>query len=276
MSLSLATLGSMADETGEGVHPSEEATQRARSRLTKLDDGQIQHLSATLRHFIDHAAQRIEYAEHRRGAFATLAGGLIAASIALLAIIADANASPVRAALVALSIGFLSTAVVVLVAWSRQTNPPYGFIRTEAKSDRPWKWFYRDALTNSDLFKFEWWHKRDHQTNKSGGTEFPRQWPDYVERHLGLADIREDILQDLRQSYLLHVNERYKNLFLTQVKRLLVIGISASIILSVLTLAWAVAVDDSPNNSDRSTVREQIHQSPSPAASRTRHPRKRK
>lgn len=266
----------MANDATPENDPSEVATAAAREHLRKLADDQIQHLSGTLRHFIDHAAQRIEYAEHRRGAFATLAGGLIAASIALLAIIIDADASPLRAALTALSGGFLATAVVVLVAWSRQTNPSYGFIRTEAKSDRPWKWFYRDALTNSDAFMFEWWHKRDHARNKGGAQEFLAQWPAFVERHVGLADVREDVLQDLKQTYLLHVNERYKNLFLTHVRRLLVAGIGFSIAISAGTFAVsAVAHKDSGSRED-TTVNKQQKETPATTTTPSAKPSRRK
>jgi len=200
-------------------------------------------------------ARRIEYAEARRGAIATLAGGMVAAGIALFAIVGGASPGRIRTALGVLAVGLLATAVVLLVAWGRQTNPPYGFIRTDP-THRPWKWFYRDALGDHKAFEYKWWLPKDTKVNKRPVDAFPDQWGPWVEREIGLADLRVDTLQNLRQTYLLHVNEKYKNLFLSQLRNVLIIGIVTSIAACLLafTLGFGLPASHSAPTSGPPSV----------------------
>ena len=234
------------DDTPDEVRDGgpELAAQGLRAQLDSLDQKHLARLSGTLRHLIDHMAKRIEYAESRRASFATLAGAFVAAGVAILAIVNDMGASPVRLALILLAVGLLATASLVLIVWAQQTNPNYSFIREDTKLQRPWKWFYRDALPRKDDFDFKWWRRWEAKIHLKGKEAFDSQWAPFVERQFKLSDPVEDVLQDFRQLYLLHVNERYKNLFLTQVRRVLVWGFLASILAALITLAVAAFMEN--------------------------------
>lgn len=216
----------------------EAATAAIEEALRAGAPDELERLNQSLLFRIDHMVRRIEYAESRRGAIATLAGGLVAAGIALFALLLDAPAGPLRVALGVLASAMLLSAGGTLVAWFRQTNPPYGFIRAPANR-RPWKWFYRDALADHSAFTFDWWKTKDSKANKTPIDAFQKQWGPFAQREMGLLNLRSDILQNLQQVYLLHVNEKYKNMFLSQVRSVLLRGV----VLSVLAffLAWGVA-----------------------------------
>jgi hypothetical protein len=218
------------------------ATAEVERQLSSMAAADLERLNQSLLFRIEHMVRRIEYAESRRGAIATLAGGLLAAGIALFAILLDAPSGPVRVALGVLATSVLISAALTLVAWFRQTNPPYGFIRAD-KSRRPWKWFYRDALADHEAFTFDWWKRKDSPTNKGPIKAFEVQWGPFAKRELQLVDLKKDVLQNLQQVYLLHVNEKYKNRFLSQLRTVLLRGVIASILAFVITLAVAELVD---------------------------------
>ena len=218
------------------------ATRAVERHLSGLGAADLERLNQSLLFRIEHMVRRIEYAESRRGAIATLAGGLLAAGIALFAILLDAPSGPVRVALGVLASAVLASAALTLVAWFRQTNPPYGFIRAD-KSRRPWKWFYRDALGDHEAFAFDWWRRKDSPTNTKPIKAFEVQWGPFAERELQLVDLQKDVLQNLQQVYLLHVNEKYKNRFLSQLRTVLLRGVVASLLAFFITLAIAAYVD---------------------------------
>ena len=215
------------------------ATEAISQQIHEMADDDAERLNDVLRHLIDHVARRIEYAESRRGAFATIAAGFIAAGIAVLAIVVRAPASATRLALVMLAAGLLVTGALVLSAWGQQTNPKYGFIRSDTKLKRPWKWFYRDALADSNAFGFKWYLSPDSDANQKGAREFDRQWGAFAETQLGLSNLKTDVMQNLKQVYLLHVNEQYKKLFLSQERRLIVWGLVVTVFAALLTGAVA-------------------------------------
>jgi hypothetical protein len=234
----------MDDAPDEVRDEPELAAEGLKAQLDSLDPERLDRLSGTLRHLIDHMARRIEYAESRRASFATLAGALVAAGVAILAIVNNMGASPVRLALTLLAVGLLATASLVLIVWAQQTNPNYSFIREDTKFQRPWKWFYRDALLRDGDFDFKWMRRSEAKIHLKGKEAFDSQWAPFVERQFKLADPVEDVIQDFRQVYLLHVNERYKNLFLKQVRRVLVRGFLASILAALITLAVAAFLEE--------------------------------
>jgi hypothetical protein len=58
-----------------------------------------------------------------------------------------------------------------------------------------------------------------------------------------LNDKKTNVRQDLKQIYLLHVNEYYKNAFLTQLRSLVSYGLVAAIVLALLAFGIAFLVN---------------------------------
>jgi hypothetical protein len=68
---------------------------------------------------------------------------------------------------------------------------------------------------------------------REGQAEFNSQWRDFKNRQIeGLTDLRVSTYQDLEQVYLLHVNERYKNLFLSQSRSVINYGLICAVVLA--------------------------------------------
>jgi hypothetical protein len=214
------------------------ATAAVRAALDEMSEDQIRDLNSTQLFLIQNMTGRIEYAESRRGGFATIAAGFIAAGIALISIGLDQGSRHLSVLLGVFGGAIALTGAAVLWLFGRQTNPKYGFIKKSTKLQRPWKWFYRDALGDSDAFRYHWFSKGDSKENLAPAEAFDDQWGEFAHRQVRLADLREDTLQNMKQVYLLHVNERYKNLFLSEVRRVLITGL----ILSVLVAAAAFAI----------------------------------
>jgi hypothetical protein len=72
--------------TEDSWEDSEHATDEIAASLSAMADRDVQRLNETQLNLIDVMTRRIEYAESRRSAFATVAGGFIAAGIALISI----------------------------------------------------------------------------------------------------------------------------------------------------------------------------------------------
>src|SRR5436309_12209642 len=118
----------------------------------------------------------------------------------------------------------------------RQTNYKYPFTQTTGT----WKWFYRYALKDYSAFDAAWHAFQTKARLARGKRAFENQWDVFkAEQVKGLADPRTSAAQDLEQVYLLHVNERYKNLFLTQLRTTLNWGILAATVASLIMLPGA-------------------------------------
>ena len=221
-----------------------QATAAIEASLANMSDADVERLNATQMDLIRIMTGRIQYAESRRGGFATIGGGFVAAGIALISIALDAHETRVSVLLAVFGAGLAVTGTAVLWLFGRQTNPKYGFIKKETKLKRPWKWFYRDALSNSDAFKYHWFHSGKHQKNLEPALEFDKQWGAFADRQLTLSSSRVDTLQNVKQVYLLHVNERYKNLFLTEVRKALIWGLVSTLIITALVFAGSFALGD--------------------------------
>ena len=211
-----------------------QATEEIAASLAGMPDGDVARLNETQLSLINVMTGRIEYAESRRGGFATIAGGFVAAGIALISISLDEHSRHLGVLLGVFGGAVALTGAAVLWLFGRQTNPKYGFIKKDTRLKRPWKWFYRDALANSDAFKYHWFRSGKSEENLKPAKEFDRQWGDFAKRQLNLSSVREDALQNIKQVYLLHVNERYKNLFLTEVRRVLIWGLISAVIIAAI------------------------------------------
>ncbi len=220
--------------------PEDTTEDRAPVGLEGLDDQQLNDLRQTLRHQIDHMAQRIEYTESRLSRLTLVAAAFVAAGVALLPVVL--TQLDVFGAVFPLAVLTSSVILLGLLVWyvyARQTNFPYPFV--EVAQTR--KWFYHYAIDKAP-FTTPWYKHPSPELRERGKTAYESQWKEFRENRVrDLADLRTDILQDLEQVFLLHVNERYKNLFLTHLRDLFKWGIPIILLLTFISLAVAVPVD---------------------------------
>jgi hypothetical protein len=200
--------------------------------LSKLNATQLKDLREALEHLADHMAQRIEYAESRRSAVATLGGALFAGGLALLPYIgSQTHYLPLRIALICVAAIWLLFGGITWLLYARQTNFRYPFTEVAKTS----KWFYRYALEDYKAFTAPWHTIQSNREREQGKEAFNAQWEHFRDEQIRLlSDPRSHILQDLQQIYLLHVNERYKNLFLSQIRSVLSLGIILGIVLGLV------------------------------------------
>ena len=199
--------------------------------LSSLTDSQVKELKADLSFLIDQIAKRIEYAEARRQTIAVLAGTLIAASIATLALtLTNVHQLSARVSLIVLSVVLIGVGLFTWTVYMRQTNYVYPFTQVT----KTWKWFYRYALKDYKSFDAAWHAFQTKARFEAGTRTFEEQWESFrAQQVLGLVDPRTSASQDLEQVYLLHVNERYKNLFLTQLRKILARGVAGAVIIGL-------------------------------------------
>ncbi len=205
-----------------------------------------------------HMSDRINYAEGRRASLSTNASGLLAAGIAILALVKDVGL--VRVPLVVLSLGLILTGLATLVLYVRQTNLKT-FLQI-ASVTRPWKWFYRDALIDSSRLTGGWYGFQRPQARAAAGQAFDNQWPQFADRFLTLSDPHVNAIQNLRQVFLLHANERYKNQHLSELRNVFNWGAISSVAAFIVALAVVGVVNlaasgppiDSPSTDSEQTV----------------------
>lgn len=196
-----------------------------------LSDSQVAQLQQTLLQLIDTVEPRIHYAEQRRTTLIALVGAIVAGSLALVSFaFANVQYLPLRLALLTVALWGIGLTIVVWQVYARQTNWDYPF-KTATKV---WKWFYRDALPRQDEFAVHWSAKQSEESKKAGREAFERQWPTFQQQQTnGLTDPRESAYQDLQQLYILHVNEAYKNRFLTRLREVVSVGLAGMVFLSL-------------------------------------------
>ncbi|MGZ4401530.1 MAG: hypothetical protein ACXVRI_01570, partial [Gaiellaceae bacterium] len=184
-----------------------------------------------------------------------LSGGFIAGGIALVPIAANQSIRWLQGALAALSLSLLVLAGATLMVYLNSTNPPYPFIDSDAdvKKGR-WKWFYWDALP--DASRFADVRRLGGQSKKAKAKEVQAlndQYPQFVQRTTeGLSNELIDSADDLRQLYTLHINERYKNQYLTKIRRVLKCGL---LWIPVLVVAAALISASLQSGSDTHSSR---------------------
>jgi hypothetical protein len=128
--------------------------------------------------------------------------------------------------------------VLTWIVYLRQTNFRYPF----TQATNTWKWFYRYALQNHEEFTTGMFCVQRKADIALGKRAFDAQWKSFVEHQVpGLTDLRTSAAQDLEQVFVLHVNERYKNLFLTKLRDVLVRGLACVFGAFVLTLCMTLS-----------------------------------
>jgi hypothetical protein len=192
-----------------------------------------QQLQEDLRDVIHATADRIHYAEGRRGSFAAIAGGLIAAGVAGVPL-SFIQSMPhwLAAAILFGALAAILLGIVLLWFYASQVNK-YPF----TSATKTWKWFYRDALPNESEFHLKWssyffwtWKKEKDRVK----TQYNSQL-DPFKKNLGeLTDFKKSLDQDMQQLYTLHINEKYKNAFLTHLRKTLNYGLCSVLIVTLL------------------------------------------
>jgi hypothetical protein len=117
-----------------------------------------------------------------------------------------------------------------------------------------WKWHYRDALPNAGDVRPAWHTHQTDEKKKLAKRIYDDDRPVYLERMRSLLDPETRLKQDVEQTYVLHWNEFYKNAFLSQLRKVLIRGVTASVVagLIALVVAW-VADADRYDGRDQST-----------------------
>ena len=185
-----------------------------------------------LTHQINVIMERIHYAEGRRNNFVIIATALMAASVTLLTFTIKDLTLIYNFGLFSIAICFMILSLLIWILYSRQTNfyPFTDFTRNN-------KWFYRNTLEHENKFNvsiFNCIFARI-KIKKNVGEEFKKQFNFYKNNSdTYLSSESKDLEADQNQIYILHVNEKYKNLYLTHLRKLTSIGLIVSLIISLL------------------------------------------
>lgn len=167
-------------------------------------------------------AERIHYAEGRRTNFSVVAGALLAGGVAILTFIPDKHLSHSLAdAAFCASIGAILLGLLLLIVFARQTNRyPW------TAATNTWKWFYRDALPDQAEFDWTWRDVLNPRVEKKRlQAAFGRQLPQFEANIQKLRDPKISIDQDIQQLYVLHINDKFKNAHLSQLRTILFRGL---------------------------------------------------
>lgn len=208
-----------------------------------LPDQELRALQETLQYLIGHIDDRIHYAESRRAPLVVAGGGLFAGSLALISLVLpNVSYPPLRFSLIIFGVCGVLVSAATWFLYARQTNFKYPF----TKATKTWKWFYRDALPNQEAFKVPIHTFQSRQSFEHGKQAFTSQWEQFKQNQVpGLRDLATSVYQDLQQLYVLHVNEFYKNRFLTHLRSVLSVGLLVSLALSVavFVILWLADSD---------------------------------
>lgn len=186
------------------------------------------------------AAERIHYAEGRRTNFTVVAGALLAGGVAILTFIPDKNLSHALANFaLSASAGAIVLGLLLLIVYARQTNRYPWTSATDT-----WKWFYRDALPDQQAFDWTWRDVLNPRAEKERlQAEFGRQLPMFINKMDQLNDPAVSVSQDVQQLYVLHINDKFKNSHLSQLRTILSRGLFAVVFLAIACGFWGWRTD---------------------------------
>jgi hypothetical protein len=190
---------------------------------------------------LDAVAERIHYAESRRASFSVIAGVMIAGGLALLTLaVGTLESATIKYPISAAAIALTALGGLILFVYSRQTNRyPW------TAATNTWKWFYRDALPNASRFDIGWRSYLVFGEDKQRiQREYEKQLSEFKNGLKRLVDSETNLDQDAEQLYVLHVNEKYKNLHLTHLRRVVDRGLVAVLLVVLAALVWGFRVDN--------------------------------
>jgi len=197
-------------------------------------------ISSRLEAVISAVTERIHYAEQRRSNFSSIGGVFVATGFALLTFAFS------KIDLLAVKYGFIATGfsvfvvgTIVLYAYARQTNRyPW------TSATKTWKWFYRDALPEEKKFTPKWWsYFRFGGEKKRIQQEYARQLEPFQKSIERVGNGEENFRQDVEQLYVLHVNEKYKNLHLSDLRKITERGLVATIAIAAAAVVAGYSCD---------------------------------
>jgi hypothetical protein len=186
------------------------------------DTSSTEEKPVPLSEVISAAAERIHYAEGRRTNFTVVAGALLAGGVAILTFIPDKRLGNALADFaLGASIGSIVLGLLLLIVFARQTNRyPW------TSATNTWKWFYRDALPDQKAFNWTWRDVLNPGAEKKRlQAEFGRQLPLFEATIDQLKDPAVSLAQDVQQLYILHINDKFKNSHLSQLRTILSRGL---------------------------------------------------
>ena len=216
--------------------------------FTSLSPEQRLSIQEEIRPVLSAVAERIHYAESRRATFSVIAGVMIAGGLALLTLaLGTIDLSIIKYPISAAAICFTLLGILIFLVFSRQTNRyPW------TSATKTWKWFYRDALPRQAAFDLGWlsylWFGREKTRIQH---EYGAQLSEFEDGLKRLADKETSLEQDAEQLYVLHVNEKYKNLHLTHLRTVTNVGLLLTFPIVLLSLLWGAWVDHDRNGTHR-------------------------
>lgn len=188
-----------------------------------IDSDKIDSKITEVNALIDHINGRIEYTESRITKMVTLSIALIGAGVALFgAILKTLDTVPFVFGIVPSGL-LIGTGLLAVLIHSRQINPRYPF--RGLRND--WKWFYPNIVSN--------WYRPNVMMSEDEVSLAEKK----VMHVFGLTGYATKILNespaerlrvDVQQLYLLHVNEKYKNTFLSHLRTILKNGLALVVI----------------------------------------------
>lgn len=183
---------------------------------------------------IEHVNQRIQYTETRITRTVTFAATLIVVGMAFFAVSTKLEGAAFYLG-ICTTLLFILTGGITALIHAMQINPKYPF--RALLND--WKWFYPNIV--DEKYKPTAYVK---ETEK-------KYWEKRLLHIDGLKNYAEKLLHennterlkiDIQQLYLLHVNEKYKNAFLSTLRRILFWGILL-ISISVMSLFTLIVLN---------------------------------
>lgn len=211
--------------------------------LNKLDADELKRLQDSLTNMINHMATRIQYAETRRNTFAVVGGTFAAGGIAIITLaISQVTYLPAAAGLISFGSAAILTGIITWIVYARQTNFAYPFLKSDSRFKSK-KWFYHEALPDKKVFDSTVFGGLTSELLKKGKKGFEEQWELFCDDKATLfGDPKANAYDDLKQIYLLHVNERYKNLFLTHLRKIIFWGLMVSLLFAGLGTVVSVCL----------------------------------
>jgi hypothetical protein len=220
------------------------------STLTTLTPEQQRDVQHEVQRVMEAVVERIHYAEGRRTNFSVIAGALIAGGIALLTFsLGNVDSSIAKFCIGFTAVAMLAVGTLILFIYARQTNRyPW------TSATKTWKWFYRDALPDQSQFNLGWasyfWFGKAGKRVKEA---FTAQLHPFIHSLSKLTDTAVSLDQDAQQLYVLHVNEKYKNMHLADLRTATNIG------LICILLSAAAGAFYGRNVDARANTLKQVH-----------------
>ena len=212
-----------------------------RGIISKLDPEALRDLGVRTRHMIDHIAKRIEYTETRRGFFLTTGGAMFAAGIAVIGLaISKPVWFPIYIFLWVLGPSLVIFAVIIWMVHARHVNFQYPFTSVAQIG----KWFYRYAIPNWMAYQIPWIRNLADDQRKSDKGKFEADFLTFLgASEINLLNLRETYIQDIMQIYLLHVNEMYKNRFLSSLRKTFQWGVLLVLMFSICGFLFGLCIN---------------------------------